>query len=144
MSNQTIGLLWDAYTPAVEGQITRDLIALKANGASNLIAVCPIKSTEVDRLLKALDVSKSPVEALATLWITYRTQSDPVEAPEHATQVIERNLFVDTSDPNIDPNGRPGYYLEPQGRGIAPSRNLNAPAPGNYGVTDPAIILLWG
>lgn len=138
----TVGLKWDKYTPAVEGQITRDLIALQASGAKahELLVVCPDDSA--NRLLAALGIKQGVAQALATLWITYRTEEEFVEAPEHATQVIERDLYVERVGGKIDPREHPGYYMKPQGRVIAPSL-INRMMPTHNGATDPMVILLW-
>lgn len=138
----TIGLMWDQYTPAVEGQITRDIIAMQNMGPQvDLMVVCSDNSA--DRLLNTLGVKRSAAEALAGLWITYRTKAELLHAPEHATTVIERDLYVDSADTSLDSQPHPGYYMKPQGRIIPPSLNRHKPPPSHYGVTDPMVILLW-
>ncbi len=137
------GLWWDVFTPAVEGQITRDIIALQSQGAvqTQLMVVC--RDNSADRLLDALGVKRSVAHALASLWITYRTGEKRVEAPEHAETVIERDLHVNDSSTQLDPTPKPGYYMRPQGRIKAPSNILQRPMPIHNGQTDPMIVLLW-
>lgn len=139
----SVGLLWDTFTPAVEGQITRDIIALQSMGPRlpQLMAIC--NDDSANRVLSALGVKRSNAQALATLWITYRTKEDLVEAPEHATTVIERDLYVPKEAGNLDTNAHQGYYLKPQGRIKPESYNLNRPMPSHSGQTDPMIVLLW-
>ncbi len=139
----TVGLWWDVFTPAVEGQITRDVIALQAQGSvqADLMIVC--RDNSADRLLDALGVKRGVTHALATLWITYRTGQEHVEAPEHAATVIERDLHVEDASTQLDPTPAPGYYLKPQGRIKGPSSILQRPMPIHNGQTDPMVVLLW-
>lgn len=142
-NTHTLGMVWDKYTPAVEGQITRDVIALQSEtpAGDTLSFVCPDGSA--DRLFNTLGVVRSMVPGLANVWITYRTQEDKVFAPEHATEVIERDLYQDAKDVELDPESHPGYYMKPQGRVVAPQMNRHKPAPSHYGPTDPMVVLLW-
>ena len=138
-----IGLVWDAYTPAVEGQITRDVIALLSEYSNaKLIFNCPDSSPRMLFMSLGVDLGENP--DLCKLWITYQTEAEHVEAPEYAETVIERNLYIAPGEPNLDPNEHPGYYMKPQGRIIAPQLNRQKPPPMHYGPPDPMIILLWG
>lgn len=142
---ETIGLIWDRYTPAVEGQITRDIIALQASSGNQgleLVAVCT--DDKADSLLRVLGVNKGIAEALARLWIIYQTGPDAIDEPENAETIILRDLYVAPSETGLlDPDSKPGFYMEPQGRVIAPQVNLNRPMPSHSGPTDPHLILLW-
>lgn len=136
-----VGLVWDAYTPAVEGQVTRDLIALQNVPGSEVIVIC---GDEADRVLKALRIKRGAAKALAGLWITYRTGQDQVFAPEHAETVIDRDLYVAVKETELDDSPHAGYYMKPQGRIVPPQLNLNRPPPSHTGPTDPIIQYLWG
>lgn len=138
-----VGLVWDEYTPQVEGQITRDLIALQTQGPQgcDLLVVC---GPEANKVLSGLGLRNAAVAAIARLWITYQTKAEEVLAPEHAETVIKRDLFVLQSTIRLDPNECPGYYMKPQGRIIPPSVNINKVMPNHVGTTDPMIVYLWG
>lgn len=143
MTQHAIGVVWDAYTPAVEGQLTRDLIAMQNQGPRvDLMVICPDNSA--DRLLKALGVTRGIAAAVAGLWITYQTGPEKVMPPEHADTVIERDLHMKVTDVQLDPDPHSGYYMKPQGRVVAPQLNLNKPPPSHNGVCDPMVIYLWG
>ena len=138
MTNEVIGLLWDSFTDAVQGQITRDIIALQQE-CDKLSVVCP--DGPADRLVAGLNVER--VDSPATLWITYQTGPDPVYAPESATTVIDRDLYVKETEMRLDPTPQPGYFLKPQGRIVAPTMNLKKLMPNHFGPVDPLIVMLW-
>jgi hypothetical protein len=143
MDAQVIGLVWDKYTPQVEGQITRDFIAMQSEGPRvQLLVVTPDDSA--DRLFAMLGVEKSLAPEIAKLWITYQTGPEKVLAPEHAQTVIERDLFIPKARNNIDTGHHTGYYMKPQGRITSPSMNVHHPSPTHMGgQTDPIVIWLW-
>lgn len=138
---KVIGLKWDVYTPSVEGQITRDLIALQSS-FGKITVVCD--GDEPNGLLSALGVQHGIGNELAAIWVVYTTQEGhQVEAPEHAKEVIKRDMFVSKTDIELDGDPHPGYYMKPQGR-IGKPRLSQLPKPTHTGQTDPAVILLWG
>ena len=139
-----LGLIWDTYTPAVEGQIIRDILALQASSPKTEIAVV-VPNGSANQLLNSMGIRHCLANSLATLWIVYKTKPDSdIEAPEHVDRTIERNLYVETKECLIDGDPHPGYYLKPQGRMAPPSMPLNRPPPTNSrGVINPTIIMLW-
>ncbi len=140
---QSVGLWWDDYTPAVEGQVVRDIIALQSQGPQKMQIMAICRDDSADRTLDALGVKRGVTHALASLWIAYKTGPEEVEVPEHAETVIVRDLFVDRKENLLDPTPRPGYFMAPQGRVKGPSSIYTKPMPTHSGPTDPMVILLW-
>lgn len=137
---KTIGLRWGTYTPAVEGQITRDLIALQSSFGKIIVIY---DGDEPNGLVSALGLKSGIGDELADTWIVYTTEEgNQVEAPEHAKEVIKRDMFVEKTAIDIDGEPHPGYYMKPQGR-IGKPRLSQLPKPTHTGQTDPAVILLW-
>jgi hypothetical protein len=138
---KTVGLRWDFYLPSVEGQITRDLIALQSSFGSIIVIY---NGDEPNGLVSALGLKSGIGDELADMWIVYTTQEGhQVDAPEHAKEVIKRDMFVAKTDISLDGDPHPGYYMKPQGR-IGKPRLSQLPKPTHTGQTDPAIIFLWG
>ena len=140
-----VGVVFDTYTPQVEGQLTRDVIAFQNSPVMRdreLVIVCA--SDQPDRLLQALKVRRSPVLTLASVYIKYKTEELWPEVPEHVTTEIERDLYQAVARPNLDPTPRPGYFMPPQGRPAPDSIGLKRPAPNGYAPIDPGVVLLWG
>ena len=135
-----VGLIWDFYTPAVEGQMTRDLIALQSE--TKVRAVC--KDSAPERLLNALNISMGGKPENTKLWILYQTQAEQLRPPANAKEVIVRNLHMERATGNLDSTERSGPPLKEQGRIVAPTLTLNKPMPNHSGPTDPMVILLWG
>lgn len=149
MKSRYIGVKFDEYTPQVEGQLTRELIALQGVAAKRhqdeeVVIVCD--SDKVDSIISAFGIRRVPTEHLAKTWIIFRTGEEwPVE-PEHAVTVIERDLFQAIKEPNLtqlDEDHTNGYYLPPQGRPAPDTIGVLRPAPNGYSPVDPALILLW-
>lgn len=149
MRPRYIGCIFDSYTPQVEGQLTRDIIALtglaaKRHADEEIVIVCD--SDKPDRLLDALNVRRVPTAQLARTWLVYRTNEDWPEVPEFARTVIQRDLFVKVRRNTMRINGpaqSEGYYLPPQGRPRPDKIGMVRPAPNGYVPVDPALILLW-
>lgn len=137
MKQITVGLLWDTYTPAVEGQLTRDIIALQQEG--QIMVVC--KNSNPGRVLQALNVAI--VDADTKFWIVYKTGEAHVEAPEGATTVIERDLYVGHTKTQLDTREHAGYFMKPQGRIVPSPFTVERPMPVHNGQTDPMVVLLW-
>lgn len=150
MNPRYIGIVFDKYTPQVEGQITRDVIALTnlardRHSDEEIVIVCD--SDKADRLLDALGVRRIPTLQLAPTWLVYRTNEMWPEVPDDAKTVIKRDLFVKVKRGNLRVNNENegnGYYLPPQGRPRPDKINMIRPAPNGYTPTDPALIILWG
>jgi hypothetical protein len=143
MKNYCFGIVWDNYTPAVEGQIVRDIIALQQLPRCNLMVA--VLNGAANRTLEALRVQPCPLQSLADLWIVYRTGPEHVEPPEHAVTVIERDLYQETTDRGgLSDADHGGYFLAPQGRPGRSSSLINRPPPNHSGMTDPIVLYLWG
>lgn len=142
-----MGLIWDHFTPQVEGQIIRDLIAIQSQPSSRELSVY-YDGTEpqLDTALRTMGIARTDAKPLARLWVLYQTASEPLVEPEHAKEVVVRNLQVKLKDPNVlDTGAHSGFYLAPQGRNISPTLDLNRPMPGWYPGGPPAnIVWLWG
>lgn len=142
-----VGLKWDKYTPQIEGQITRDLLTLKGefetNNPNSRIQVVTDKP-DADRLFAALGVPQGIGDALAKVWILYKSRADvELEAPEGVQDVTVREMYQEDANISLNPNPESGYYLKPQGR-IGKPRLSMLPYPTHNGRTDPAVVLLWG
>lgn len=141
-----IGLVWDHFTPQVEGQVIRDLIAIQAQPACRELAVYyDGTNAELDATLRTMGIQHTDMAVLATLWVLYQTGQEPLVAPEHAKEIVTRDLQVKMQGPNLDTGAHSGFYLAPQGRNISPTLDLNRPMPGWYPGGPPAnIVWLWG
>ena len=139
------GVKWDKYTPQVEAQLTKDLIAMVDQAQTlklNLVAVC--ESSEADRVFLSMNVRRLPLSTFATMWLLYKTHRDSdVEMPEHAKRVLIREMFTTVAPPTIDTGRHSGYSLAPQGRVAPPRIGVNRPAPNSTAKPDYALILLW-
>lgn len=146
MSRFHFGLVWDHYSPAVEAQIVRDVIAMQNFGGNRpLELICCCEASNADPVLRSFSIKRIPTTGLATMWIGYSTTLDEeVEFPEHAKVVIKRDLAIQQSEPYLRDIERPGYYLPEPGRIGPDSLSIHKPAPNGYGFVDPAIVLLWG
>jgi len=136
----TIGLKWTEYTPQVEGQITRDMLACQAELGKFVVYT---ETDEADRVLAAVGIEKALSGNLAELWILYKTELEGPQPPNRDVRYIERDLYVAVTDVALDLDAKPGYFLKEQGR-IGTPRISQNPRPTHHGVTDPLITLLWG
>lgn len=141
-----VGLMWDHMTPQVEGKIVQDLIAIQSQPqGSNLAVYYEDAEPSFRKLLQVMGVQRTPSPALATLWLLYQTGVQELVAPEHAREVVERDLRQRVGEANLNPEPETGFYLAPQGRNIAPTLTLNRPMPGWYpGGPGGMIVNLWG
>jgi len=142
-----MGLMWDYFTPQVEGQVIRDLIAIQNQPACRELAVYYEGSEpQLETVLRTMGIVRSDVAALATLWVLYQTGTEPLVEPDHAKEVVVRDLQIRLKDPNVlDTDQHSGFYLAPQGRNISPTLDLNRPMPGWYPGGPPAnIVWMWG
>ncbi len=120
-----VGVVWDNYTPAVEAQLLKDILALQAEATkwpgTELQIAC--RSSAVDRLLAVLHVIRSSDLSDVNIWRTYQTGADRVHLPEDVTasyeQVSECVLYVPPK-PNRNNlqviKDDPGYALKQGGR----------------------------
>lgn len=145
----TLGIKFDHMTPQVRTQIIKDLIGFKnqpSMGQSGKMAVYyEGDSPELAAILQALQIQRSPLAAVAEQWVLYQTGVHALEAPDHAIDVVTRDLQIKVKDPGVlNPEGQNGFYLAPQGRVIAPTINLNRPMPSWYpGGPTPDVVWLW-
>lgn len=141
-----IGLMWDHFTPQVEGQIIRDVIAIQNQPSTRELSVYyEGNEPKLESALQTLGVNRAPSKELATLWVLYQTGPDLLVAPDHAREVVTRDLQVRLKSPNLNTDEHSGFYLAPQGRNISPTLDLNRPMPAWYPGGPPAnIVWLWG
>ena len=140
-----MGLMWDHFTPQVEGQVIRDVLAIQAQPSTRELTVY-YDGTEpqLDGLLQTMGVRRAPTKELATLWVLYQTGPDPLDPPDNAKEVVVRDMQVRLTAPNLNTDEHSGFYLAPQGRNISPTLDLNRPMPGWYPGGPPAsIVWLW-
>lgn len=144
---QYVGLIWDEYTPQVEGQLTRDLLALldTARGLVDEVVVV-VDDHRCTRLLDGLGIRSVPTQKLAKMWIVYKTKQEWPEAPDWVDEVVERDLYQAVKPGNMrvpDDSANNGFYLPPQGRLSPDTISLDRPAPNGYVPTDSAALLIW-
>lgn len=139
------GVQWDKYTPQVEAQLTKDMIAMLDQAQKmRLKLVIVTESNEADRVLLVLGVKRIPLSTFATMWILYRTIKDSaIPVPEHAINVLVREMYVTVAPPVLDDGRHAPYALQPQGRVAPPRLGVNRPAPNSTAKPDYALILLW-
>lgn len=141
------GLKWDTYSPAVEGQILRDCMALQAVAShkyDELVIVCD--SDKADPVLKSIGLRRTNLPQRAKSWILYKTGEEYPEEPEWCNTVTHRDLWQEPKASNLqvnDDDEANGYYLPPQGRLAPDTISLLRPAPNGYVPTDPALIMIW-
>jgi hypothetical protein len=113
-----IGVQYQDYTPAVEGQMLRDCLALMANARNRYTEVVIVGfDDQPKRMLSALGLTLLVKPELTHNWITYRTREDWPEEPENTHTLIQRDLYVPTADPKmtvLDDLRNNGYYLPPR------------------------------
>lgn len=148
MTPYTMGIVFDSLTPQVRAQLTKDLIAVKdLPKARNLMVYYEGDYPEVDNILASLQIERCPLAAVAPVWVLYQTGVTKLEAPEHATEIVERDMRIRSKEAGIldTEASDAGFYLAPQGRNITPTLDLNRPMPGWYpGGPTPDIAWLWG
>jgi hypothetical protein len=141
-----VGLIWDHMTPQVEGKIIQDLIAIQNQPQGRNLAVWyEDGDPSFRKMLQTMGIRRTPAKTLATLWILYQTGVHELKAPEHARNVVERDLRQRIQETKLDTAPKPGFYLAPQGRNIAPTLDINRPMPGWYpGGPSPLVVWTWG
>lgn len=141
-----IGFLWDDYTPQVEAQMAKDLIALNKAvtrwpGDVMLVRAGP----EAHRLIASLDLQLGTTDESAKIWRTYLTQGRRLRAPDWATTVISCDLTVRKSESNkLERGPHSSYGLKEFGRmdGYDPFRRR--PPQTKWATTDPLVTMIWG
>lgn len=128
MSPYYLGIVYDKYTPAVAGQIARDLIALDSY-AHNVEIVVVSDKDDADPILRSLGISRVPELNMARLFRVYVVDEMP-DVPAHCEDEIVHD-FRDTPQPaylNPDHEDQ-GYSLPEDGRPIPEGLGLNKPSP---------------
>lgn len=139
-----LGILYDKYTPPIESQITKDLIAFKYY-YGNDITVCTKNPNDIARALAALRIKVISDISLPKVFIVYKTGEEFPETPDNCQEIIERDFYVDkanielTSDPEND-----GYFLPEYGKPYISNMSRLHYRPNGYVPIDPSIRLLWG
>lgn len=139
-----VGLIYDDYTPSVESQIARDLIAIRDAYPREEFEV-QATSMGPQKLLQALGVAMV-TEGEPSLYVVYKTTEFWPDHPnEDENTVICRDLYVSSVEPSLSQGVHPGYYVPTeQGRPIREQNPLHKVAPRGKGIIDPAILMLWG
>jgi hypothetical protein len=144
---QYFGVIFDDYTPAVEGQMLRDCLALQRtaqNKNAELVIVC--ESDKPDRLLQALGIRRVPTPSLTKAWVMYKTKEMWMPEPEDANVVVPRDLYQPIKKNKLrvlDDDHTNGYYLPPQGRLSPDTVSLLRPSPNGYTFVEPLLVLNW-
>lgn len=145
--NDYVGLLFDEYTPAVEGSILKDCLALLdfANTNKKELVIC-CDSARCDILLDSLGIRRIPVLQLAKFWVLYKTVKHYKKAPSWAKEIVRRDLYVQPGRKNlyVNPPDTNGYYLPEQGRIALETIDLMRPVPNGYSPVPQEIALIWG
>lgn len=139
----SVKLIYDEYTPAVEAQITRDLIAMrKLNSKEEFAIIC--EHTHCERLAAAFNIPLF-TQGTPNFYVVYKTTEWWPEHPDETEAcVVMRDMYVSQEEISIDPDARPGYYLPEQGRLMAPKDRLTQRGPTGKGAVDPTILMVWG
>jgi hypothetical protein len=144
---QYFGVVFDAYTPQVESQMMRDVMALQRvaqNSKRELVIVC--QSDRPDRMLSGIGCRRVPTAKLTRSWIMYKTKQDWMEEPENSEVIVPRDLYQPVKRGKLrvlDDSHSNGYYLPPQGRLSPDTISLLRPAPNGYVMVDPWLVLNW-
>lgn len=149
-----VGLVWDEYSPSVEGQLTRDLIALQNASSVHGVEIQVVSSHHnADRLLRSLGINRlselvggeGELES-PDLYLIYQVRDKPVSAPFHSTRTIRRVLYRGTSHSNklLEDHRWNGMPLKEQDRGFYNSQFRRAPPPNNqWSTLDPLVTMVW-
>lgn len=143
---EVIGFLWDDYTPQVESQMARDLIALNravTRYPGSVMRVCA--GPEAHRLIASLNLSLADNDQQAKIWRTYSTMGRRLRAPDWATTVVSCDLTVRRSDSNkLERGPHSPYGLKEFGRmdGYDPFRRR--PPQTKWATSDPLVTMIWG
>lgn len=137
-----VGIIFDDYTPAVEAQLTRDLISLKYYYQTDITVCCEMLSY-IQNVCLSLGIKCISNIEQATAFIIYQTKEEMI-LPENSGETLIRKLFQEKEETNLvsNPNNK-GYYLKEFGRPYLSDINRLQYRPNGLTV-DPAIKLLWG
>ena len=139
-----VGLAWDEYTPAVQAQLVRDVMALKEKTnkwpGSKLVVVSP--KPDADAVLVQLGVPRVPNRALATFWRVYEVLTEP-DLPDNAETISICKVTQKTTPAPLRLNRWGGFMLQEQGRPYGDTSLINRPAPNGYAPVSPALVSIW-
>ncbi len=146
MSTYVIGIAWDVYTPAVEAQMAKDILALKATAETHKTTlIVATEHVDADHILKALGVERINSMTPASIVRTYKVYESPSLDVGHDVEIIECDLSVEKALPNIDAEEAPAYELRRGDFPIPPTVDPDRPAPVvRKGQIDPAKLFIWG
>lgn len=139
-----IGLLWDEWTPQVESQLTRDVLALldeadKWPGQGLAVST----GEEANRVLRALNVPNvGPLSKQATFWRLYQTQEAPPQAPEWAKDQLVQVLYQKTANVRFADKSNQEIYLRDRTRDINYDPFSRRPMHPGVSPESPWIVLL--
>lgn len=139
----SVKLIFDVYTPEVEAQITRDLIAVSNLDPKEVFSVI-CESDVCERLVSGFNMALFST-GTPNITIVYKTSEWWPEHPdEESNTVVMRDLYRSKEEITIDPNSRPGYYLKDQSTLLPFKDRLAQIGPRGIGYLDPDILMTWG
>lgn len=113
-----IGIIYDRYTPAVEGQLTRDLIKMSLDARHKYRDMVVVTQTdEPDRAIQALGLTTSRNFHEAEHYIVYKTMPEWPAVPSNARVSVQRDLYQKPKKGTLtvlDNDQNNGYYLPPE------------------------------
>jgi len=142
------GIIYDRYTPQVEGQILRDCLMLqevaRKTSYDQVTIVCT--SDDFDHLLDVLGMERTSDTTKTREWLVYKTGEQWPQPPGDVETVVERDMEQKRKAPNmqvLDGLHNNGYYLPPQGRLSPDTISLLRPAPNGYAPINTGFFLLF-
>ena len=146
MDTFVLGIAWDQYTPAVEAQLARDLIALQSEATTQKTRlVVATESIEADPLLRALRIDRINSMVPASIIRTYKVHNSPQLNVRNDVDVIECDLSVEMAPKNINPQSEVPYDLQRGDRAIPNTLDLDSlPPTRRRGQVDPFFLQIWG
>jgi hypothetical protein len=146
MTTLFLGLVCEEYTPQVEGQLTRDIIATQSQlQPGDTLCLC-FADHQVERLCLGLGIEWTADMDLAQIMLVYRTSEywPEVEYKDDVPKTeIRRDLYMGVNDQKLSQTDRPAYYLSPQGRITMNQIGVLRPAPNGYSQPDSFLNMLW-
>jgi hypothetical protein len=120
MKPYVIGLLWDAWTPQVESQLTRDVLSLQDEASKwGKQALAVSAPEQANRVLRALDIQNvGELSKLATFWRIYQTGDMPPPAPDWAADQMVYVLKQDQARIRMEDKRNQEIYLRDRTRDI--------------------------
>ena len=138
---QTIGVVWDEWTPKVESSIARDLLELKSmyyNTRGFAVATTNNDSESLARLCKAIQVDLIPATPQATVWKAYYVGECSPSVPDYAETTYAAFVGLRKSVLTLRPDaeGYPALFETRNNRpapiGLSPLTKSMPPRNGRY------------